>query len=82
MCDASLYRRFREAGLNDVVTFPHLTPFTRSDPGIVAFTEAGRLTAVTPEEAEAWRAGRAKAEEDGSFFIAWPHHCAVGTKQA
>ena len=78
--DASLYRRFREAGLNDIAAFPHLTPFTVTDTGILDFVEGGRLDAVTSEEAEAWRAARVKAEEDGSFFIAWPHHCAVGKK--
>ena len=78
--DASLYRRFREVGLSRIVTFPHLTPFTKTDSDVVDFAVPGRLDAVTIDEANQWHAARAKAEEDGSFFIAWPHHCAAGLK--
>jgi SAM-dependent methyltransferase len=78
--DASLYRRFREVGLSHIVTFPHLTPFTRTDSNVVDFVVPGRLDAVTLDEADQWHAARGKAEEDGSFFIAWPHHCAAGVK--
>ncbi len=70
--DASLYRRFRDAGLKDVVTFPHLTPFTRSDSVVIRFMEGSRLADATPEEKSAWSAARAQAEADGSFFITWP----------
>tara|TARA_B100000315_G_C14244192_1_gene436687 strand:- start:230 stop:574 length:345 start_codon:yes stop_codon:yes gene_type:complete len=78
--DASLYRRFRDAGLKDPVTFPHFTPFTSSDPEFVSFIQTGILTDLTPEETQAWHVARAKVEEDGSFVLARPHHCAVGTK--
>ena len=38
------------------------------------------LTNPTPEEAREWHAARAEAEAEGTFFMAWPHHSAVGTK--
>ncbi|MCZ6635873.1 MAG: methyltransferase domain-containing protein [bacterium] len=78
--DASLYRRFRDAGLKSLITFPHFTPFTSSDPEIVSFIQAGILAGLTPEETQSWHTARARAEKDGSFVLAWPHHCAVGTK--
>jgi SAM-dependent methyltransferase len=78
--DASLYRRFREVGLSHIVTFPHLTPFTSSDRSVVDFALPGRLDAVSSEETEQWETARATAEKDGSFFIAWPHHCPAGIK--
>jgi hypothetical protein len=31
-------------------------------------------------ETEAWHAAVVQAENDGTFFIAQPFHCAVGTK--
>lgn len=78
--DASLHRRFREAGLKGLVGFPHLTPFTKADSELVSFIEGPRLAVLTSEERDAWYDARAKSEEDGSFFVVWPHHCAVGTK--
>jgi hypothetical protein len=32
------------------------------------------------EEAREWHKARAEAEADGTFFMTFPHHCAVGTK--
>ena len=76
--DASLYRRFHGAGLTHLITFPHFTPFGSSDPFVLAFLEPGFLQGLTAEECEAWKAAKIKAKD--TFFIAWPHHCAVGTK--
>jgi ubiquinone/menaquinone biosynthesis C-methylase UbiE len=78
--DASLYRRFRAAGLADVHMFPQLA----------AEAEATRLHAVqqrilaslSADAAEAWRAAVNQAEAAGTFFIALPYHCAVGTKRS
>ena len=36
--------------------------------------------ALTPEEMEEWRAAVVEGEAEGTFFIAEPYHCAVGTK--
>ena len=76
--DASLYGRFRAAGLDDVHMFPQLA----------AEAEAARLHAVqqrilaslSAAEAEEWRAAVNQAEAAGTFCIALPYHCAVGTK--
>ena len=35
---------------------------------------------LTPEELNEWRRAVAAGEADGTFFIAEPFHCAVGTK--
>jgi hypothetical protein len=40
------------------------------------FHQAG----LTQEEAQQWQSARVQAEAEGTFFMAWPHHCAVGTK--
>jgi hypothetical protein len=38
------------------------------------------LGKLTQEETQQWQSARAEAEAEGTFFMAWPHHCAVGTK--
>ena len=38
------------------------------------------LSVLSPGEAEEWRTAVARAEAEGTFFIAEPFHCAVGTK--
>jgi ubiquinone/menaquinone biosynthesis C-methylase UbiE len=76
--DASLYRRFRVAGLAAVHMLPQLA----------AEAEAIRLHAVqqrilsslSATEAEEWRVAVNQAEAAGTFCIALPYHCAVGTK--
>ena len=78
--DASLYRRFHAAGLNNVQMMPDLTVF--SDP---KGTVAGLLDRILVSEMDgagvaAWQTSKAEAIADGSFFLTWPHHCAVGTK--
>ena len=79
--DASLYRRFRAAGLTDTKFFPQLVAITPAiEPVRLAGLEPLFLAALSPEEAAEWRAAAASARADGTFFIATPHHCAVGTK--
>lgn len=76
--DASLYQRMLGTGLECVQMFPQLATFTR---GIQFQGRVGRiLSLVRPEELPACRDIMAKAEADGTFFIAEPYHCAVGTK--
>jgi len=76
--DASLYRRMREAGLAEVKMLPQLAAFDRADPTMLEFMQNGLLPTMTPEEAREWQTARAQAEAEGTFFIAFPHHGAVG----
>ena len=78
--DASLYRRFHEAGLTQVKMFPQLPAFDGSAPYMLQFMENGIVGKLTQDEARQWQSARAQAEAEGTFFMAWPHHCAVGTK--
>jgi 2-polyprenyl-3-methyl-5-hydroxy-6-metoxy-1,4-benzoquinol methylase len=78
--DASLYRRMHSAGLSQVKMLPQLAVFDHSEPTILEFMQDGLLQKLSPEEATEWHAARAEAEAEGTFFMTWPHHCAVGTK--
>ena len=78
--DASLYQRFHQAGLTQVKMFPQLPAFDASDPYMLQFMQNGLLGKLTQEEAQQWQSARAQAEAEGTFFMTWPHHCAVGTK--
>jgi ubiquinone/menaquinone biosynthesis C-methylase UbiE len=78
--DASLYRRFHQAGLTQVKMFPQLPAFDGSAPYMLQFMQNGILGKLTQEEARQWQSARAQAEAEGTFFMTWPHHCAVGTK--
>ena len=76
--DASLYRRMLGTGLEHVRMFPQLATFTR---GVLFQARAGRIpNLVRLEELPACRDIMAEAEANGTFFIAEPYHCAVGTK--
>jgi len=44
--------------------------------------ESPILADLTAEETAEWQAAAAAAKTDGTFFIASPFHCAVGTKPA
>jgi len=76
--DASLYRRFHQAGLIRVQMFPQLAAF--DDRARLQVLQASILPTLSPEEAQEWRAAVAQAEAEGTCFIATPFHCAVGTK--
>jgi len=78
--DASLYQRFHQAGLTQVQMFPQLPAFDSSEPTMLQYMQDGLLGTLTPEEARQWQSARAEAEAEGTFFMTWPHHCAVGTK--
>ena len=77
--DASLYNRFQAAGLTELNFFPQLVAVT---PMVVAGMEQQILATLTAAEASEWQEAAAPAKADGTFFIASPHHCAVGTKPA
>ena len=78
--DASLYGRFYQAGLSQVKILPQFAAFDRADPTIVQWMQNSLLSKLSQEEAQEWKTARAQAEADGTFFMAWPHHCAIGTK--
>jgi ubiquinone/menaquinone biosynthesis C-methylase UbiE len=78
--DASLYRRFREVGLSQVKMFPQFATF--DDRERLQSLQGEILPTLSAEEATEWRAAVAQAEAAGTFLIATPFHCAVGTKPA
>jgi ubiquinone/menaquinone biosynthesis C-methylase UbiE len=76
--DASLYRRMLDAGLEQLQMFPQLATFTKGEP---LQGRAGRvLSLLRPEQLPTCRDAMAQAEAEGTFFVAEPFHCAVGTK--
>lgn len=80
--DASLYGRFHRAGLTAVKMFPQLATLDGSADIMLHFLEDLLLPTLLPDEVQEWRIARARAEADGVFFVAWPHHCAIGTRRA
>jgi ubiquinone/menaquinone biosynthesis C-methylase UbiE len=78
--DASLYQRLQQAGLTQVQMFPQWAAFDNSDPNVLQFMQDVLLAKLSQEEAQEWQTARVQAEAEGTFFMAWPHHCAVGTK--
>jgi hypothetical protein len=81
--DASLYRRFSAAGLTNLTFLPQLVAVTPGiEPARLAAFESQVVAGLTAEETVEWHAGAAAAKADGTFFIASPFHCAVGTKPA
>jgi hypothetical protein len=81
--DATLYQRFRRAGLIELTCFPQLASVDPPQISRIAVMKRRILaTLTTGQERAEWQAAVAQAEADGTFFIATPHHCAVGTKPA
>jgi len=78
--DASLYRRFQQAGLTDIQMFPQFAALAQPQTPQAQFAHGSILGALTAEETEEWHAGMAQAVADGTYFIAQPFHCAIGTK--
>ena len=77
--DASLYQRFREAGMASVKMFPQLVTFGLDEPHGQRL-EAGILATLSDAETKEWRAATSSAQGRELVFIAKPFHCAVGTK--
>jgi SAM-dependent methyltransferase len=78
--DASLYRRMHRAGLTRVKMLPQVPAFDLDDATMLQFMQDQFLPRLSLEEALDWHTARARAEADGTFFMTFPHHCAVGTK--
>ena len=78
--DTSLYRRFLAAGLTRLTCFPQFTVLGAEEVSRITIIKQRIIASLTEEEASEWRSAVARAEADGTFFIASSHHCAVGTK--
>jgi ubiquinone/menaquinone biosynthesis C-methylase UbiE len=76
--DASLYRRMQQAGLGQLTMFPQWATFSAGER--LQFEQERIGTTLKPEEANEWRKAITQADAEGTFFIAQPFHCAVGTK--
>lgn len=77
---ASLYRRFHASALTNVQGWPHLATFTDSTGAVARFLLNGILMNLDDVDRMAWQHAVAQAAADGTFFMTWPHHCAVGMK--
>ena len=80
VADASLYRRMKRAGLEDLVCFPTLITLDRPGGPIWRYREDHVLSLLDPEELAVWHAAREKAVQDGLLLSAHPLHAAVGRK--
>jgi SAM-dependent methyltransferase len=76
--DASLYRRLRQAELTQVHMFPQFAAFDATSR--LQSLQGDILPTLTPDALQEWRTAVTQAEAEGTFFIATPFHCAVGTK--
>jgi ubiquinone/menaquinone biosynthesis C-methylase UbiE len=76
--DASLYRRLHQAGLTQVKMFPQFAAF--AERSRLQTLQGEILPTLTPDAVQEWHTAVAQAEAEGTFFIATPFHCAVGTK--
>lgn len=80
-CDeASLYQRMHHAGLTQVQMFPQFAAF--DDASRLQQMQASLLPTLGAEDTQAWQTALTQAETAGTFFVATPFHCAVGTKRA
>jgi SAM-dependent methyltransferase len=79
--DAGLYRRFRAAGLTELHFLPQLVAVNADiEPARLTAFEQQILLTLTPEETAEWQQAASAAKAEGTFFIAQPHHCAVGIR--
>jgi SAM-dependent methyltransferase len=78
--DASLYRRFHQAGLTHTQIWPQFAASAQPETPQAQFAQGAILGALTAEETQEWHAGVVQAVADGTYFIAQPFHCAVGTR--
>ena len=74
--DASLYRKFVGAGLEDVQIFPQF--ITYREPGRI--DQLARVIEANLDlgDRKVWCQAVETAKGDGTFFIAVPMHCAIG----
>jgi ubiquinone/menaquinone biosynthesis C-methylase UbiE len=82
VADASLYRRMRAAGFQDLTCFPTFVTFDRPDGPIWRYREDHVLSQLTDAETEIWHEATTAARREGLLFMANPLHRAVGRKPA
>ncbi|MBN8902466.1 MAG: methyltransferase domain-containing protein [Rhodospirillales bacterium] len=82
VADASLYRRMRAAGLDEVRGFPSLVTLDRADGPIWRYREDHALSLLDADETIAWRQAVAAARGSGTLMQAHPMHAAVGIRPA
>jgi len=77
--DASIYRRFHAAGLRHLMLFPQFVAVTKTEQQFATFQQQN-LSSLSREEIDEWWTAAARADAEGTAFIAYPLHCAVGIK--
>jgi SAM-dependent methyltransferase len=81
--DASLYRRFREAGLRPLMMGPQLAPDRAEEsPERLRFFTGRIAQALQADEAQEFRAAVRQSIENGTMLWAEPYHCAIAIKSA
>jgi ubiquinone/menaquinone biosynthesis C-methylase UbiE len=80
VADASLYRRMRQAGFQDLSCFPGLVTFANPDGPIWRYREDHILSQLSEAETSVWHEATRAARADGLLFMANPMHCCVGVK--
>jgi hypothetical protein len=60
--------------------FPQFAASDQPETPQAQFAHGAILGALTAVETQEWYAGMAQAVANGTYFIAQPLHCAVGTK--
>jgi SAM-dependent methyltransferase len=78
--DTSLYRRFHAAGLTGLTCFPQFAVLGAAEVSRITIFKQRVLATLAGAEAHEWKSAVEQAEADGTFFIAAPYHCAMGTK--
>jgi SAM-dependent methyltransferase len=79
--DASLYRRFRDAGLQPVLMGPQLAPDRAEEsPERLRFFTGRIAQALPPDDAQEFRTAVHLAVDQGTMLWAEPYHCAVALK--
>ncbi len=60
---------------------PHFATFEQAHTPQAQFAYGAILGALSAEETDEWHTSMAQAVAQGTYFIAQPFHCAVGTKR-
>ncbi len=76
--DASLYRRMSQVGLVQLTMFPQFAIYSEGERLQAVLNRL--LTPLPPNEVKTCREAIARADAEGTLFIAEPFHCAIGTK--
>jgi hypothetical protein len=80
VADASLYRRMREAGFEQLTCFPTLVTFDRPEGPIWRYREDHVLAQLSEPETSIWHTATEAARKAGLLFMANPLHRVVGRK--